>query len=287
MVTHSRGWSPSSTSMRKAARRKGALSANLTRAAHPGSVRGKMNKWAALKNMIHGADVIVEVVDARDIAGTRLPIAEKWAGSKRLLMAVNKTDLLPEGAVVPGLPNKGIAISAKTGGEEGRKLLLRGIMARTTAKPPVKAIFIGYPNVGKSSLINMLAERKATRVSAVAGTTKNIQWIRVSGDLIVSDYRGIFPARDSEEALVRKGALNVQGEEEHHAYRFAERVLGNDTLRMWLEQRYDVELSGAKTSEDVLSRIAERRKWYLKGGELNLAEAARSLVRAMKEAPEI
>ncbi|MDD5172464.1 MAG: 50S ribosome-binding GTPase, partial [Candidatus ainarchaeum sp.] len=145
-------------------------------------VRGRMNKWGVLKNIIHGADVIVEVVDARDIHGTRLPIAEKWAGSKRLLMVANKKDLLPEGTIVPELQNRGIAISAKTGGEEGRKLLMKAIMARTKAKPPVKAIFIGYPNVGKSSLINMLAERKATRVSAVAGTTKNIQWVRVNGE---------------------------------------------------------------------------------------------------------
>ncbi len=249
--------------------------------------RGKMNKWAELRNMIHGADVIVEVVDARDIPGTRLSVAEKWAGSRRLLVVANKTDLLPQGVVVPPLPNKGISISARTGGEEGRKLLLRAIRARTKAKPSVKAIFIGYPNVGKSSLINMLAERKVARVSAVAGTTKNIQWIRVGGDLIVSDYRGLFPARDSDEALVRKGAINVQGEEEHHAHRFAERVLANDTLRGWLEKRYDIDLGGAETSEDVLARIAERRKWYLKAGELNLAEAARSLIRAMKEAPEI
>lgn len=250
-------------------------------------VRGSMNKWAALKNMIHGADVIVEVVDARDIAGTRLSVAEKWAGSKRLLVVANKKDLLPEGVVVPELQNKGIALSAKTGGEQGRKLLMAAIRARTKAKPPVKAIFIGYPNVGKSSLINMLAERKATRVSAVAGTTKNIQWIRVSGDLIVSDYRGLFPARDSDESLVRKGAINVQGEEELHAYRFADRVLANKILRSWLEREFDISLTGAETSEDVLARIAERRKWYLKGGELNIAEAARSLLRAMKEAPEI
>lgn len=247
----------------------------------------RMNKWAALKNMIHGADVIVEVVDARDIAGTRLPVAEKWAGSKRLLMAANKTDLLPRGITVPALPNKGIALSAKEGGEGGRMLLLKAIMARTSAKPPVKALFIGYPNVGKSSLINLLAGRKVTKVSAVAGTTRNIQWVRVSGDLIVSDYRGLFPARDSEEELVRKGAINVQGDEELHAYKFVERALANGTLRGWLEQRFDVSLADAKTSEDVLAAIAERRKWYLKGGELNLAEAARSLVRAMKEAPHI
>lgn len=249
-------------------------------------VKGRMNKWDVLKNMIHGADVIVEVVDARDVIGTRLPIAEKWAGSRRLLMVANKTDLLSEGVPLPVLPNKGIALSATKGGEEARKRLLNGILARTSARQPVKAIFIGYPNAGKSALINLLVGRKATRVSSVAGTTRNMQWVRVSGSLIVSDYRGIFPAKDSEEALVRKGAINVHGNEEHHAHRFAERVLHSDRLRKWLEQKYDISLEGATTSDDVLARIAERRKWYLKAGELNLIEASRSLVRAMLESPE-
>jgi hypothetical protein len=46
-------------------------------------------------------------------------------------------------------------------------------------------------------------------------------------------------------------------------------------------------LEEAKGSEDVLIAIAKRRNWYIKGGELNITEAAKSLVRAMKEAPEL
>ncbi|MFN7990904.1 MAG: GTPase [Candidatus Micrarchaeia archaeon] len=248
--------------------------------------RGQMNKWSFLKDMIHGADVIIEVLDARDIPGTRLPIAEKWAGSKRLMVVANKIDLLPEGAGPPKLWNKGMHFSAKTAGENERWDLIHAIMARTSSRP-VRAILVGYPNVGKSSLINMLARRKAARVSAVAGTTKNIQWVNITPDLMLSDYRGLFPGRETEEALVRKGALNVQGEEEKHAHAFALRALGNKVLRGWLEKRYDVSLAGAKDSEDVLSAIAMRRGWMLKGGVPNLLEACRSLVRAMMEAPEI
>lgn len=245
-----------------------------------------MNKWSALKGMIHGADVIVEVVDSRDIEGTRLPVAEKWAGSKRLLMVANKTDLLPSGAKQPKLPNRGIFVSAKSLDEGERWRVIRAILERTAARP-ARGILVGYPNVGKSSLINMLARRKAAKVSAVAGTTKDIQWVNVTPELMLSDYRGMFPGRESEDELVRKGALNVQGEEEKYAYAFAEKALANNTLKKWLEKRFDISLEGAKDAESVLERIARRRGWILKGGEPNLEEACRSLVRAMMEAPEI
>ncbi len=248
--------------------------------------RGRMNKWTALKDMIHGADVIIEVIDSRDVEGTRLPVAEKWAGSKRLLMVANKTDLLPPGAKPPKLQNKGIHVSAKSLDENERWRVIRAILERTAARP-ARGILVGYPNVGKSSLINMLARRKAAKVSAVAGTTKDIQWVNITPELMLSDYRGMFPSRESEEDLVRKGALNVQGEEEKHAYAFAEKALANPTLRKWLEGRYDIDLSDARDSEGVLECIARRRGWMLKGGEPNLEEACRSLVRAMMEAPEI
>jgi ribosome biogenesis GTPase A len=247
--------------------------------------RGKMNKWFRLRNLIHGADVIVEVLDARDAHGTRLPIAEKWAGTKRLMILANKADLLAKGEKVV-LPPKSILASAKSSSNEQRLALIAAIVARSENRP-VKALFIGYPNVGKSSLINMLAMRKAARVSHIAGTTTNIQWVRVSEELLASDYRGLFPEAETHESLVRKSAINVQGEEELHAYKFAQRVLERPKLRAWLEKRYDLNLDDAKNAEDVLKAIAERRKFYLKGGELNIPDAARSLLRAMAQAPEI
>ncbi len=246
----------------------------------------RKDHWSSLKDMIHGADVIVEVLDARDIAATRLPVAERWAGSRRLLMVANKADLLPEGAACPRLENRGIAMSARMGGEGGRALLQNSILARTTARP-AKALFIGYPNVGKSSLINLLAGRKAAHVSPVAGTTKNIQWVRISDELLVSDYRGMFPKREKEAELVRKGAVKLSGDREKYAYDFAKKALGNPVLREWLERRYDIDLGKAECAEDVLRIIALRRGWLIRGGEPNIEEASRHLLRAMMEAPEI
>ncbi len=248
--------------------------------------RHPKDHWTFLRNMIHGADVIVEVLDARDIEGTRLQIAERWTGSKRLLVVANKADLLHEGAARQRLQNKGIYLSAKEGGAAGRNLLMRSILGRTGQRP-LKAIFIGYPNVGKSSLINLLVGRQAVKVSPVAGTTKDIQWIRVNDELMVSDYRGMFPKSEKKESLVRKGAVKLGSEQEKYAFEFAGRALISRALRRWLEKRYDVDLDGAAGPEEVIRRIAVRRGWLLKGGEPNMGEAARHLLRAMMEAPEI
>jgi len=237
---------------------------------------GKAGEWIFLKGMIHGADVIIEIVDARDVEGTRLPV----------LVVANKIDLLAEGGELPKLQNRGFTISAKDANTNQRQALIRAILARTEARP-ARALLLGYPNVGKSTLINMLARRSAAKVSPVAGTTKNIQWISVTPDLTISDYRGLFPKKEERAELVRKGARDVRGDEEEHVHALAERVLRSAVMRKWAEKRFDMNLAKARSSEDVLMAIATRRKLFVKGGELNIAEAARVLVRAMKDAPEM
>lgn len=239
-----------------------------------------MKEWKRLRELIHEADVIVEIADARDVDGTRLPLAERWSGSKRLLVVVNKCDLADAEP-----PKHGIKTSAKKADEKERRRIIRCILAKSSSRP-VKALFIGYPNVGKSSVINMLAKRRAAKVSSVAGTTRNVQWIRINDALMVTDYRGVYPKAEKKEDLVRKGAVKIE-HAEGYAYKFAEKALKSEKLRKWLEKKFDIDFSDAEDAEQVLSMIAERRKLYIKGGELNLEEAARMLLRSMKDAPEI
>lgn len=245
-------------------------------------------KWKILKDMVRGVDVVLEIVDARDIPGTRLPIAEKISGSKKLLVIANKKDLLAQNAPRIKLENKGIYFSATraTGGD--RINLIELILSKTENRP-AKALLIGYPNVGKSSLVNFLSKRSPAKVSPVAGTTRNIQWIKVQPDLIISDYRGIHKDKEEKLNLAIKGALNVSETKEvdDYAVKFAEKILKSHILRKWLEKKYDIDLSKANYYEEVVSAIARRRGFFVKGGELNLKEAAKHLVRAMREAPEI
>ncbi len=238
--------------------------------------------WKDLKGLIHKADVIVEVVDARDPVATRLPVAERMSGSKRLFIVMNKSDLTERKTSL----KNGMMLSAKNATEKDRKMLIEKILERTE-KRPARALFIGYPNVGKSSIINLLARKKAARVAPVAGTTKNVQWINISDELKVTDYRGVWPQAEKREDLARKGAIELQKDAEVYAHQFAERIMKSKRLQAWAEEKFDIEIKGDESAEELLLMVAKRRNLYVKGGGLNLEETARIVVRAMKEAPEI
>lgn len=244
------------------------------------------DRWSFLRDLIRNAHVVVEVVDARDVEKTRLRLVEKWASPRKLLLIANKTDLRGPTLSLPILPFQGLYFSVRLADSSDRRRLMAAIRAHTPVRP-LRVLLVGYPNVGKSSLINLLAHRRAAKVSPLAGTTKNVQWVRIAPDMVASDYRGMFPKKESREELIRKGAIHIMGEEERYAYPIAERVLKIPALRKWLAQKYDVDLAAVTNSEQLLYVIAERRKFYLKGGQLNVNEAARSLLRMLREAPEI
>ncbi len=230
-------------------------------------------KWKKeLKHLIYQSDVVVEVVDARDPEGTRIEYVEKLAGNKLLIVA-NKSDLNRTSSYVN--------VSAKL---RTRKTLLDAIYSKCN-KPRIKVLFVGYPNVGKSSLINMLAGKKAAKVSPIAGTTKGPQWVRIDEHIMATDYRGVFPPED-KLSLLLKSAINFEKDPEYYGYLVAKKVLSDDMLLKWVCDRLDLgDFVGDE--ENFLVRIARRRNLFVKGGQENIAEAAKVLLRLLKESPKI
>lgn len=232
-------------------------------------------------------DIVIEVLDSRDIEGTTLKTVEKWAG-RRLLRVANKTDLAPK-STLKELESLGVFLlnckSANLNAE--RKRVIEFILSKT-AQRPLRVMVVGYPNVGKSTMINMLAQRRAARATSVAGTTTNIQWIRISEDILLLDSPGVFSKEENKESLVKKGAINVSSlkNPEFHAYKLAQKCLSDSVLRKWVSEYFDLILDESDAPEKLIEKIAERRKWLLKGGELNTLEASKALLRAFMEAPK-
>lgn len=232
-----------------------------------------LKKWIAYKRVLRECDVVLQVLDARDPRGTLNSGLNRYAS--KMILVVNKSDLVPA-KKLDELPRtlrgyRGVAVSSKTGG--GFNQLFQE-MKGVTIRRPIKVAVVGYPNVGKSSLMNRLARRKATKVSPTPGETKNVQWISL-GDILLCDTPGIVPLGETGVGLVLKAAVAVESvpAPEPIALRIIEKN------RDAVAAHYGVRISEKDDGEAILGKIARRRGKLLKGGELDLQETARMVMR--------
>lgn len=203
------------------------------------------------KKVVDEADVVLYVLDARDPEGTRSRDVERSimaaaSGGKRLILVVNKIDLVPQKALrdwliylrryFPTLPLR--ASNAASGAHtfNHRELTvqstsatlfkaLKSYAASRQLKRAVSVGVIGYPNVGKSSVINALLGRmsgkgssasKACPAGAEAGVTTSIRAVKIDNKLTLLDSPGvIFPSSSSIQSA---GLVSLKNAAEAHAH---------------------------------------------------------------------
>lgn len=124
--------------------------------------------------------------------------------------------------------------------------------------------FIGYPNTGKSSIINTLRKKKVCQVAPIPGETKVWQYITLMKRIFLIDCPGIVPpsSKDSEEDILFRGVVRV--EHVSHPEQYIPGILKR-CKRQHLERTY--EISGWKDSVDFIEMIARKQGRLLKGGE--------------------
>ena len=157
-------------------------------------------------------------------------------------------------------------------------------MAKGMKPQPIRAMIIGIPNVGKSSLINRIAKRKAAGVQNKPGFTRGEQWIKVNKDFLLLDTPGILPMNYENQKKAANLALIGAIREE---------ILPNETLgEMLLEylrnqypsalnDRFAIEAVGDRIT--VLNQIAERRKLVDSTGQNDLLRAEALLLKEFKD----
>jgi GTP-binding protein EngB required for normal cell division len=169
--------------------------------------------WKRVYRVIARSDVIVEVLDARAPEASRIEKIEKIAevNGKALVLAINKVDLVPYSYANFYLkrfskeyPTVLVSVKNRWGSRKLRKTILQA-----TEKRPVIVSIVGYPNVGKSSLINMLRGRRVAGVSSAPGFTRGEQLIRISKNIYLYDTPGVVVPSDVE-TLALLGAYPVE-----------------------------------------------------------------------------
>ncbi|CAL0326567.1 unnamed protein product [Lupinus luteus] len=178
--------------------------------------------WGELYKVIDSSDVVVQVLDARDPQGTRCYHLEKHLKEncthKHMVLLLNKCDLIPAWATKGWLrvlskeyPTLAFHASINKSFGKGSLLsILRQFARLKSDKQAISIGFVGYPNVGKSSVINTLRTKNVCKVAPIPGETKVWQYITLTKRIFLIDCPGVvYHNKDTETDVVLKGVRYV------------------------------------------------------------------------------
>lgn len=186
---------------------------------YPGHIaKAERNLLEQLKKV----DVVLEVRDARIPLTTHHPQVEQWIGNKGRVLVMNRVDMIPSDArtawdewlrsrdLVPcftdGQHGKGVKALSKMAQQAGASVNQRR-QARGMLPRPVRAVMIGFPNVGKSALINRLLGKRVVESARKAGVTRSLRWVRISDQIELLDAPGVLPNKLDDQVAALKLAI--------------------------------------------------------------------------------
>lgn len=245
-------------------------------------------------------DIVFELIDARLPLSSRNPMIDELIHQKPRLLILNKMDLADEvqtkrwityfekqgirSVAIDSFEGKGIQTVTKAAKEilqpKFDRMKQRGIRPGA-----IRAMIVGIPNVGKSTLINRLAKKNIAKTGNKPGVTKAQQWIKFQKELELLDTPGVlWPKFEDPQAgfkLALTGAIkdSVLNMEELAVYglRFLETHYPDR-----LEKRYEMTTVGDNIQE-LFDKIGERRKVYAAGGEIDYDKVAEMIVQDIRD----
>uniref|UniRef100_A0A1I8H455 Nucleolar GTP-binding protein 2 n=2 Tax=Macrostomum lignano TaxID=282301 RepID=A0A1I8H455_9PLAT len=239
--------------------------------------------WNELYKVLDSSDVLLYVLDARDPIGTRSPHLERYLKTRKpIIFILNKVDLVPvpvtkRWKVLLSREYPTLAFHASMRNPFGKGALiglLRQFGRLHSDKKQIAVGVIGYPNVGKSSIINTLRSKLVCKVAPIAGETKVWQYVTLMRRIHLIDCPGVvYPTGDSEADLVLKGVIRVEYLRQPELY--ADAVLAR-VRPEHLARQYSV--SDWTDTEGFLEQLARQAGKLLKGGEPDLACVAKMLL---------
>ncbi|HME87103.1 MAG TPA: GTPase [Candidatus Nanoarchaeia archaeon] len=230
--------------------------------------------WKMVDKVIEQADVVLEVLDARLIDETRnTRIEEKIQQmGKKLIHVINKIDLGDKDKIekkLKGLHNP-VFVSSKE--RLGTTILKKRIM-EVGSKDKILVGVVGYPNVGKSSVINALAGSNKARTSPQSGHTRGIQKVKASGRIMLLDTPGVIPFEDNDllkHVLIASKNPQMIKEPDLIAMKILEMLDGRAEKHYGVERNDDL--------EETLKAIALKKNKLLKGGIPNVDIISRIII---------
>ncbi len=231
--------------------------------------------WVHVNALLRAADIIIEVLDARYIQESRNQEIEGkvWGLRKQLLYAINKCDLVPIEKIEAETKALRPSVFVSSRDHLGTTILKKKIMELAKGKEVIVGI-VGYPNVGKSSLVNALAGRGAARISPQSGFTKGLQKVRVGTKILLLDTPGVFPPQQDVLIKAKMGAVDAGKVKDPEIV--VMRLI--EEKKEIIRRYYDLNRVEEDDSEDILEQIANKKRLFLKGKIPNTEAAARKIL---------
>jgi len=245
-------------------------------------------------------DIVFELIDARLPISSRNPMIDEVINQKPRLLILNKSDMADESqtrkwvqyfaekgdtaVAINSFEGKGLQSVTKAAKEilapKWERMKSRGMKPRA-----IRAMIVGIPNVGKSTLINRLAKKNIAKTGNMPGVTKAQQWIKFEKDLELLDTPGIlWPKFEDQEIglkLAITGAIKdaITNMEDIAVY-------GLKFLSIHYPDRMNERYGITSVSEDLVEtfdHIGKLRRVYGQGGEIEYDKVAELIVRDIRE----
>jgi len=248
--------------------------------------------WGELYKVVDSSDILLMVLDARDPMGTRCLKLEREVRrnhpNKHIVLLLNKCDLIPTWATrawVRTLQKEFpcLACHASITNPFGKAALLQllrqfGVLLKD--RKHVSIGLVGYPNVGKSSVINMLKKKKVCKAAPIPGETKVWQYVSLTKKLYMIDCPGVVPPSSSDFssdcAKVLKGVVRAEKVEAPSQY--MDEVLSRVKRRYLLEKYKLPPKTTWEDGEDFLTVLGRKMGKLFKGAQVDIETTAKSVL---------
>lgn len=254
-----------------------------------------------IKEKLPLIDVVYEVVDARMPISSKVIDIDDIIKNKPRILIMTKYDMCDKSqtdkiikyykekgySVVPVdlIKNTNVNLIIKETSKVGDIINVERKKKGLKPKQSVRALVIGAPNVGKSTLINRLVGKKKTVTGNKPGVTKQLSWIRVGSNIELLDTPGIlWPKLENQEHAYNLAALSSVKEEVVDLQDLSIYILHklNELYPNYLEKRYGI----TTVSDDIIATLEEignRRGAKISGGEIDYDKVYSIIIRDLKE----
>lgn len=241
-------------------------------------------------------DVVIELLDARIPISSKNPEIDSLIKNKPKVILLNKSDLSDpkvnelwgkyyddnkqDYIYTNSLTGKGVK-DLVTAMESKMAHVIERDLKKGRLNRQIRCLILGIPNVGKSTLINRMAGRSSAKTGNIPGVTRSNQWIKVSQKILLLDTPGILWPKFEDQEIGLK--LAWIGSIKDTIYDREEATLKLISfLRQYypqnLEDRYHIEIDPEDEDIAIYEKIAKKRGFIQKGGNIDYARTAEMLL---------